>query len=223
MSTFLPTDAQRSLATRKVEKEVAQQRKKISRKQVSATRKRKPGLTATDTEAFRQILLQKRKEIFRNVNEFEDEALKKSRLDASGDLSSMPIHMADLGSDNYEQEFALGLMDSERKIVLEIYEALKRIQNKTYGICEGTGEPIPKMRLEGIPWARYCVQYAEMVEKGLVEEPEQDNYNDVDYEEEDVESLVDDEEEEDNEDDDERDPFGFGYIEDDDEDDEEEL
>lgn len=128
---------------------------------------------AADLKQFKQILLEKRREILRNVNEFEDEALKKSRLDATGDLSSMPIHMADLGTDNYEQEFALGLMDSERKLIREIDKALARIEKKTYGICEGTGKPIPKARLKAQPWARYCVEYARMLEQGLVTEPEE--------------------------------------------------
>jgi len=149
---------------------VAQKRKKASREKVSSTRTKKRSLTSADTEHFKQILLEKRKEILRNVNEFEDEALKKSRLDASGDLSSMPIHMADIGTDNYEQEFALGLMDSERKLLKEIDEALERIEQQTYGICEGTGKLIPKARLEAQPWARYCVEYARMLEQGLVQE-----------------------------------------------------
>jgi len=119
------------------------------------------------------MLLEKRREILRNVNEFEDEALKKSRLDASGDLSSMPIHMADLGTDNYEQEFALGLMNSERKLLREIDEALGRVEKKTYGICERTGKPIPKARLKAQPWAKYCVEYARMLEQGLVTEQEE--------------------------------------------------
>jgi len=119
------------------------------------------------------MLLQKRREIVTNVNEMEDEALKQSRLDASGDLSSMPIHMADIGTDNYEQEFALGLMDSERKLLNEIDNALHRIEEKTYGICEGSGKPIRKVRLEAQPWARYCVEYARMLEQGLVGEHEQ--------------------------------------------------
>jgi RNA polymerase-binding protein DksA len=82
----------------------------------------------------------------------------------------MPIHMADLGTDNYEQEFALGLMNSERRLLTEIDEALQRIEAGTYGICLGTGKPIPKARLEAQPWARYCVEYARKVEEGLVEE-----------------------------------------------------
>jgi len=152
---------------------VAQKRKKTSRKQVSSTRTKKNSLTAADREKFKKMLLEKRREILRNVSEFEDEALRKSRLDASGDLSSMPIHMADLGTDNYEQEFALGLMDSERKLLREIDEALERIDNKTYGTCLATGKPIRKARLAAHPWARYCVEYARMLEQGLVREAEE--------------------------------------------------
>ena len=159
-----------------------QKRKKTTRKKTSSTRKKKARLTVADIKRFKQVLVEKREEIFRNVNEFEDEALKKSRLDASGDLSSMPIHMADIGTDNYEQEFALGLMDSERKLLREIDEALERIEQGTYGICEGTGEPIPKARLEANPWARYCVEYARMLEQGLVSEKEESKNDNVESE-----------------------------------------
>ena len=161
------------LGLRKVNTDVAKKRKKITRKEVSATRRMKRSLTVADLKQFRQILLEKRREILRNVSEFEDEALKQSRLDATGDLSCMPIHMADLGTDNYEQEFALGLMDSERKLLREIDAALGRIENKTYGICEGTGKPIPKARLKAQPWARFCVEYARMLEQGLATEQEE--------------------------------------------------
>ena len=122
---------------------------------------------------FKELLLEKRREILANVTEFEDEALKRSRLDAAGDLSCMPIHMADIGTDNYEQEFALGLMDSERKLLKKIDDALGRIEKKTYGTCEGTGKPISKARLEARPWARHCVDYARMLEQGLVTEKEE--------------------------------------------------
>ena len=130
------------------------------------------------------MLLTKRREIVGDVNEIHGEALKKSRLDASGDLSSMPIHMADLGTDNYEQEFALGLMDSERKMLHEIDDALRRIVDGTYGICEGTNKTIKKARLEAKPWARYCVEYARMIEQGLVSEPEQRDQEDEEQSEE---------------------------------------
>ena len=147
---------------------MAQKRKNTSREKVSSTRTKKRSLTSADTEHFKQMLLEKRREILINVNEIQDEALKKSRMDAAGYLSSMPIHMADIGTDNYEQEFALGLLDSERKLLKEIDEALERIEQQIYGICEGTGKPIPKVRLEAQPWAKYCVEYARKLEQGLV-------------------------------------------------------
>ncbi len=84
----------------------------------------------------------------------------------------MPIHMADIGTDNYEQEFSLGLLDSERKILREIEFAIGRLEDEVYGICEATGRGISKARLEARPWARYCIAYAQLVEKGIVREGE---------------------------------------------------
>jgi RNA polymerase-binding transcription factor DksA len=78
----------------------------------------------------------------------------------------MPFHMADAGSDNFEQEFALDLMDSEKKMLKEITDALNRIGEGTFGVCEGKGESISRARLNAIPWARYCVACAELKEKG---------------------------------------------------------
>jgi DnaK suppressor protein len=148
-------------------------RKKPVRKKVSLQQTKESRLTAADIEHFKQMLLEKREEILSNVNEMQDETLKKSRLNAAGDLSSMPIHMADIGTDNYDQEFTLGLMDSERKMLKEIDDALQRIEQNAYGLCEGTGKQIPKARLEAQPWARYCVEYARELEQGRAKEPGQ--------------------------------------------------
>jgi DnaK suppressor protein len=125
-------------------------------------------LTGIKIEYFKKVLLAKRSELLNNVNHMEDEALRKS-LQSSGDLSSMPIHMADLGSDNYEQDLAVGLMDSERQMLHEIDRALDRIDHGTYGICEETGKPISRARLEAMPWARYCIEYERMIEEGRAE------------------------------------------------------
>jgi RNA polymerase-binding protein DksA len=146
-------------------------KKAVSAKKKSRRLKKSP-LSASDIEYFKQILLAKRSELIGDVNSIESEALKKSRLEAAGDLSSMPIHMADIGTDNFEQEFALGLMDGERKILVEIVDALNRINAGYYGVCEGTGKAIPKARLQAKPWARYCIKYAIMVEQGLIKEGE---------------------------------------------------
>lgn len=144
---------------------MTQNRKKPVRDKVAAKQAEAHTLTPAEIEHFRALLLQKREEILNSVSEIEDETLRKSRLDASGDLSSMPIHMADLGTDNYQQEFSLGLMDSERRLIVEIDFALQRIDNGTYGICEGTGQPISKARLEAQPWARYSVEHARKLEQ----------------------------------------------------------
>ena len=124
------------------------------------------GLTQAEIGKFKDLLLAKRNEILGNVISMEDEALHRQK----SDLSNMPIHMADIGTDNYEIEYTLGLVDSERKLMREIDDALDRIENCTYGICKGSGKSIPKARLEAIPWARYCVEYAQLLEKGLVRE-----------------------------------------------------
>jgi RNA polymerase-binding transcription factor DksA len=88
----------------------------------------------------------------------------------SGDhgLSSLPIHMADMGTDNYEQEFTLGLVEKDRNLLREINHALAKIQNGSYGICEGNGKPIMKVRLEAQPWAKYSIEYARLQEKGPI-------------------------------------------------------
>jgi len=139
---------------------VAKKDKKASKK-ASSTSKAKWHLSPKDIKSFKQILLTKRKEIIGDMNEMEDESLN----DNSGDLSSMPIHMADLGTDNYEQEFALELVDTERKLLRKIDDALNRIDEGTYGICEATDKPIKKARLEAKPWARYCIEYVREAEK----------------------------------------------------------
>lgn len=128
----------------------------------------KKPLTAKEIGHFKELLLKKRRELIGDVNSMEDEAMKKSRLEAAGDLSSMPIHMADIGTDNYEQEFTLNLLDSERKLLRKINDALDRIVNNVYGICEATDIKISRSRLEAKPWARYCIEHARMIEKGLV-------------------------------------------------------
>ena len=128
-------------------------------------------LSDKDLQMYRRLLLEKRAEIVGDVNGMQEEVLRKNRQAAAGDLSSMPIHMADLGTDNYEQEFTLGLLAGERQLLRDIDEALERIDSRTYGMCLGTGKPITKTRLKAKPWARYCIEYARLLEKGQVRAP----------------------------------------------------
>lgn len=127
----------------------------------------KSRLGKKDLEIFRQLLLAKRARLMGDVTGMTDMALRRNRQNAAGDLSNMPIHMADLGSDNFEQEFTLGLIENEHVVLREIDEALQRIDDGTYGICLGTDKPISKARLKAKPWAKYCIEYAQRLERGF--------------------------------------------------------
>lgn len=83
----------------------------------------------------------------------------------SGDISGYGIHLADVATDNYERDFNLSLVSNERKTVMNIDAALKRINDKTYGICELCKKNIGKNRLDAIPHARYCRKCKEKLEK----------------------------------------------------------
>jgi DnaK suppressor protein len=166
------TSRKKSSVKKTVKKKRVVKKSAPPRSSLRKSRKRKSSLTAKELDYFKNILLVKCREIIGDVNLIEKEALNKSRLEAGGDLSSMPIHMADMGTDNFEQEFSLGLMDSEKKLLQELNLALNRIAEGRYGLCEGTGKEISKPRLEAVPWAKYCIEYATMVEKGQVIEGE---------------------------------------------------
>jgi len=130
-------------------------------------------LSDQDLEFFFQLLLEKRRELVGDVDHMHDEAMRNG---STGEISNMPIHMADIGTDNYEQEFMLGLIESERKMLRDIDRALAKIKDGTYGICEGTGEPIERARLEARPEARYCIEYARKIEQGMVPRPVEDTF-----------------------------------------------
>jgi RNA polymerase-binding transcription factor DksA len=73
--------------------------------------------------------------------------------------------MADSGTDNFDRDFALSLLSSDQDAIYEIEEALKRIEKNTYGVCELTAKPIPRTRLEAIPWTRFTVQAQAQLER----------------------------------------------------------
>ena len=118
------------------------------------------GLTPKELEFFRDLLLAKRRELVGDMRSMESEALQRS----GENLSNLPMHMADMGTDNYEQEFTLGLMEKDRKLLREINQALAKIMDGRYGMCEGTGKPIAKARLEVQPWAKYGIEHARKLE-----------------------------------------------------------
>ena len=127
--------------------------------------KNQAGLKQKELDYFRDLLLAKRRELLGDVASMEEEALRST---SGSNLSNLPIHMADMGSDNYEQEFTLRLVDKDRQLLREINHALSKIRDGTYGICEGTGKPIGKARLEVKPWARHSIEYTRQMESGLI-------------------------------------------------------
>ena len=129
---------------------------------------KKTRLGRKELEEFRQMLLEKRRTLRSDLSELEEETTSRS----GGNLSSMPTHMADMGTDNFEHEFTLGLLESEQALLREIDVALQRIEERTYGICLGTGEQIPKARLRAKPWAKYTVDFARKLELHQVPPPE---------------------------------------------------
>jgi len=121
----------------------------------------KTRLSAKELNEYKQILLEARAELITRVTGLEDEALRSS----GGNLSNMPLHMADIGTDTFDQDLAIGMAETERELLREIDEALDRVVAKTYGVCQLTGKPIPKARLDAKPWAKYTVEAARQIEK----------------------------------------------------------
>ena len=158
---------------------------KLHAKSKKAGKVRSP-LTKGELKEFRQLLLAKRRELVGDMTGLEAEALGADRQESKGDISD---HPADAGTDNFEQEFSLGLLESERNMLAEIDQSLSRIEQGIYGVCLGTGKQIHKARLAARPWAPYSIEYARMVEKGLVRagerivpDDEEDDADDQDYE-----------------------------------------
>ncbi|MBU6401480.1 MAG: TraR/DksA C4-type zinc finger protein [Verrucomicrobia bacterium] len=85
--------------------------------------------------------------------------------ESAEEMDGYSLHMADSGTDNFDRDFALSLLSSDQDAVYEIEEALKRIEKGTYGTCELTGKPIPRARLEAIPWTRFTVEAQAQLEK----------------------------------------------------------
>ncbi len=131
--------------------------------EVTAPIKKKTKMPKKELDQYRDLLLQERARLLGLVHGIEDEALRSK----GGNLSNMPLHMADVGTDTFDQDLALGMAETERKLLNEINSALKRVEQKTYGMCEMTGKPIPKTRLKAKPWARYTIDAARKVESGL--------------------------------------------------------
>jgi DnaK suppressor protein len=119
---------------------------------IAETKKVKP-----EWQKYYQHLVDLRDQLRRQMDGLAQESAQE--------LAGYSLHMADSGTDNFDRDFALSLLSSDQDAIYEIEEALKRIEKKTYGVCELTGKIIPKARLEAIPWTRFTVEAQAQLEK----------------------------------------------------------
>ncbi len=117
-------------------------------------------MTKPDYTGHREGLLALRARLQGDMTQMEDSALNKDH----SRTTSMPSNMAELGSDNFDQELTLSLLGGEKDALDQIDGALKRIEDGSYGSCEECGKKIPELRLEAIPYAALCVRCASQEE-----------------------------------------------------------
>jgi RNA polymerase-binding transcription factor DksA len=122
-------------------------------------------LTPDDLKHFEQRLLEARARVMREMGHLDNTVLKVNPRDAAGELSGYSYHMADAGTDSMEREKAFDIASKEGRLLMEIDDALRRLYNGTYGICEISGKPIGRARLEALPWARLSLEEQEKLEK----------------------------------------------------------
>ena len=109
---------------------------------------------------WKERLLALRASLRGDVHQMADAVLNDSRSKTVVNTSRMPIHMADVGTDAFEREFTIRLIENEEGTLDQVEAALERIENGTYGNCAECGARIPKARLKAIPYATFCVKCA---------------------------------------------------------------
>lgn len=119
-----------------------------------------------EIEFFRRTLDGLRSRLRGDLNQMTDEALRRNLVNGSGNLSNVPLHMADVGTENYDQEFTLGLIENEQGTLELVNEALDRLEKGKFGLCVQCGGPISKPRLQAIPYTKHCIQCARVMENG---------------------------------------------------------
>ena len=113
-------------------------------------------LSKQEIKQFKALLLQERAKFAGEIRSLARDVAKNPR-DASGDLSSYTIHMADMSADTYERELATTLASSEQAVLYQIEDALKRIDEGTYGMCQQCQKPITMSRLRAVPYTSLCI------------------------------------------------------------------
>ena len=121
-------------------------------------------LKKDELESYRTVLQNIRARLRGDLDQMTDEALRRTQPDSSGNLSNVPLHMADVGTENYDQEFTLSLIENEQGTLELVHAALTRINGGTYGRCDECGEAIARPRLQALPYTPHCIQCARNLE-----------------------------------------------------------
>ena len=125
----------------------------------------KSKLNKKDLTEYKKLITKRKLEILDSIDRISEDTLKKSQKDASGDISGYTFHMADVATDNYDREFSLGLASNDRQMLYELDDALKRIDDGTFGVCEECKSVLTKARLKALPYARLCLNCQQKREK----------------------------------------------------------
>jgi RNA polymerase-binding protein DksA len=122
-------------------------------------------MNKAELEKFREQLWAVRNRLAGVVDQLADESFHKTGGAAAGNLSNTPMHLADLGSDQEEEERTLGLLENEERLLEEVTEAINRIHRSTFGKCEECGQDIGRERLQAIPYTRHCIGCARKLQE----------------------------------------------------------
>ncbi len=119
------------------------------------------GMPRAELKKFKALLLKEREKFVGGLSHITENTLKKSLRDSTGDLSGYSFHMADMASDDYERDFSLGRATEDQKLLYLVDEAMKRVEDGSYGICVLCSKPISKKRLLALPYAEACIHCME--------------------------------------------------------------
>jgi DnaK suppressor protein len=122
-------------------------------------------MTEQKAEVHRQRLRALAYRLKGDMSGLRDAALRGSGGEASGGISNAPLHLADLATDNFEQEVSLGLLQNQQQVLNAIMIALDRLDAGTYGRCEKCGQEIPEERLKAIVYATRCIACEQQAEQ----------------------------------------------------------
>ena len=113
-------------------------------------------LSKEQLKQFRQLLITDRAKLAGEIKSIAQEASKSPR-EASGDLSAYTLHMADMAADTYDRELSMSIVSTEQEVLYEIDDALKRLDDGSFGVCQSCSEPITMSRLKAVPYASLCI------------------------------------------------------------------